>query len=141
MSDQTVEFFGEAFLAPERINTRRLLRFSAMADRGLDTDDTAGMAALDGLIDQCLRPEDIDRFDEVCDRERPSAEELMEFVAKMMTAITDRPTRRPSDSSDGPSTIEPKSTDDSFGRVMRHLDGRPDLQLIAMTAQQARSTA
>lgn len=134
-----VAFFGETFIAPDRINTRRLLRFSAMAARGLDTADTAGMAALDGLIDQCLRPEDVQRFDDLCDVKRPAAEELMEFVAEMMAAITDRPTSRPADSSAGPQTIAPKLMDDSSSRVIADLKGRPDLQLMVMNAQESRT--
>jgi len=131
------EFFGEVFEAPERFNMRLLSRFGALAKRGVDSEDVEAVAMIDRLIDQAIRPEDVDRFDEVCDRERPNFDELMEFVMGVVGEVTDRPTQRPSDSSDGPTLTKPSSPADSSLRVIHRLEeeGRPSIAL--MVRQQA----
>ena len=130
------EFFGEVFETPERFNMRLFTRFGTLAKRGVDSDDMEGMAAVDKLIDQCLRPEDVERFDAVCDRERPDFQELMAFVAQVVEAIANRPTQRPSDSSDGPTPTTTSSTDDSSSRVIARFEQqrRPDLALLVSKA-------
>lgn len=130
------EFFGETFEAPERFNMRLFTRFGTLAKRGVDSDDMEGMAAVDALIDQSLRPEDVERFDAICDRERPSFEELMGFVGSVVGEITDRPTKRLSDSSDGPPPTTDSSTGDSSSRVIARFEEqqRPDLALLVSKA-------
>lgn len=138
-----VEFFGERFTPPERFNMRRLTRFATLATKGVDSEDLTGMAAIDGLIDQCLRPEDVDRFDEVCDRERPTFDELMAFVKDVMEAVTDRPTSLPSGSSDGQQSTNGNSVDDSSSQVITDLleRGRPSLALMVEQAQGSKASA
>lgn len=130
------EFFGEVFETPERFNMRLLTRFATLAKRGVDSDDIEGVAAIDSLIDQCLRPEDVERFDEVCDRERPDFDELMAFIMGVVAEVSQRPTKRPSDSSDGPTLTKDSSRDDSSLRVIRRLEaeGRPSIALMVQQA-------
>lgn len=140
---QFVEFFGERFAVPARINQRLVIRFSRLAAEGADTSagdsSKANEAAilLDRMVEQMVRPEDKDRFEDVCDRERPTDEELMEFIASVMKAVSGRPTSRPSDSSAGPTTTAPSSEPDSSSRVIARLEeqGRPDLALVVAQAQ------
>lgn len=138
-----VEFFGETFTVPERFNHRLLTRFAKLARKGVDSDDSEGMAAIDDLIDQCVMPYDMERFDAVCDRERPSFEELMEFMHDVLEAISARPTGQPSDSSDGLQTTSPNSADGSPSAVVARLEqqGRPDLALMVTRAQESRVSA
>jgi hypothetical protein len=133
------EFFGETFELPDRFNMRLFTRFGTLAKKGVDSEDIEGVAMIDSLIDQCLRPEDVERFDEVCGRERPDFDELMEFVMGVVAEVTERPTKRPSDSSDGPTPTKLSSLDDSSSRVIRRLEeqGRPS---IALMVQQRESS-
>ncbi len=145
MSDdvQFAEFFGERFAVPQRINQRLIIRFGRLAAEGADTAATnpakANEAAilLDRMVEQMVRPEDKDRFEDVCDRERPTDEELMAFIADVMAAVSRRPTSRPSDSSAGPTSTPQNSADDSSSRVITRLEqqGRPDLALVVAQAQ------
>jgi hypothetical protein len=130
------EFFGETFETPDRFNMRLFTRFGSLAKRGVDSEDIEGVAMIDALIDQCLRPEDVDRFDELCNRERPDFEELMGFVMEVVAEVTNRPTKRPSDSSDGPTPTTVSSTGDSSSRVIARLEQqeRPDLALLVSKA-------
>lgn len=139
MSD-TVEFFGERFNIREKINSRRIGKFAQLAAKG-DMPEMQAMAAINDLVDACLRPEDVQRFDAVCDRHDPDFEQLAQFVADVIEVMTQRPTSRPSDSSAGPQTIEPSSTAVSSSPVINRLEGRPDLQLIVVKAQEARAAS
>jgi hypothetical protein len=136
------EFFGETFDAPERFNVRLLTRLGTLAQRGVDTDDMEGMAHIDRMVDQCVRAEDAQRFDDLCDREMPTFEELMGFCMEVIAEITERPTERPSDSSDGPATMSDTSAGDSSLRVIeREVEaGRPSRALMVMQASEARGS-
>jgi hypothetical protein len=54
---------------------------------------------------------------------------------------TERPTSRPSDSSDGPKNTKAKSGAGSSSKVIRRLEksGRPDLALMVTMADEVRS--
>lgn len=122
---------------------RLFTRFGAMAQRGVDSADMEAVALVDRLIDQCLRPEDAERFETVCDRERPDFDELMQFVVDAIGEVTERPTVRPSESSDGPTTMQGSSPADSSSPVIARLEqaGRPDLALMVTKAQDSRVSA
>lgn len=149
MSDSVefVEFFGEQFAAPQRINQRLLIKVSRLAAEGADTEDMdeakakAAAIVLDQMIEQCVRAEDKQRFEDICDRERVNDEELMEFVGKVMEVVSGRPTTRPSVSSAGQTVTEPSSGDASFLRVVERLEtsGRPELAYMVEETQKARS--
>ncbi len=137
----TVEFLGETFSVPERMDYRTFLRFARAASEGVDDGSMDGLAAVDAMLDQCIEPADKARFDKLCARERPDMEQLMEFIASAMNAMSARPTSRPSDSAGGPMTTEPTSVPRSSGSVIESLErgGRPDLALIHTQALEARS--
>jgi hypothetical protein len=137
------EFFGETFELPDRFNMRLFTRFGTLAKKGVDSEDIEGVAMIDQLINQCLRPEDVDRFDEVCDRERPDFDELMEFVMGVVAEVTERPTKRPSDSSDGPTPTKPSSPADSSLRVIHRLEeeGRPSIALMVQQREQQKASS
>lgn len=141
MSD-TVPFLGQEFALPEKFNQRLFLRFSRLAAAGKDTGDAGAMGVVDELLEQCVRPEDSARFDGLCDEHGASMEELMEFMAKVMAAVSERPTVRPSVLSDGPTTTPPKSGSSSDVAVTELFPGRPDLQVMALrNAREMDSTA
>ena len=89
-------FLGEEFELPDRFNSRRLLRFAAFASTGIDDSDPVVLAEVDKMLDQVVRKEDAARFDDLCDREGPSIEELLEFTMTRVAILADRPTVRSS---------------------------------------------
>jgi hypothetical protein len=133
------EFFGETFEAPERFNMRAFTRFAALAEQGIDDADMSAVAAVDRLITQSVKPEDLGRFDALCDKERPSVDELMEFIGTVISEVTDRPTERPSDSTDGPSTTATSSAADSSSAVIHRLEQEGRASVALMVMQQAES--
>ena len=133
-----VPFLGDTFTPRDQLNSRRLGKFAQLANKG-DMPEMVAMAAINDLIDGVLRPEDMDRFDALCDLHNPDYEALAAFIADVLETMTARPTSRPSVSSDGPTITAAKSTDDSFSRAVEVTRGRPDLQLMVMMAQKART--
>lgn len=131
MSD-TVDFFGADFRVAERVGLMPMMRFAVLAKTGVDANEMEALAAMHDLLKNCLADDEWDRFERHATDHRADGDDLMEVVGKVMAALADRPTKRSSDSSDGPRVIEPSSTDDSSSRVVERLNeqGRPDLALI-----------
>lgn len=140
MPEPTIEFHGERFAVAERIGAMSLMRFAKVAETGADSLDMAGLAALYDLLEQCIAPADWTRFTAAANEHRADGDELMEVVKEVMGHLSERPTSRPSVSSDGPRTIEPRSEVDSSSAAMAQLHGRADLQLMVVQAQEARAS-
>ena len=137
----TVDFLGESFRVADRVGALPLMRFAKLAKSGLDIDEMDGLVAAYDLLGQVIHAEDWARFEEHADREHAGGDELLDFIASALVVASARPTGRPSDSSDGPQTIEPSSTDDSSSPVISRLNeqGRPDLALLVRKRQESLS--
>lgn len=142
MSDK-VEFLGRQFTVAEKVGLMPLLRFAKAAKSGLDSADVDGMAAMYDLLQQCIADEEWAVFEDHATRERASDEDLLDVVKKAMAVLSERPTKRPSDSSTGPQTTSLSSEDALSSRVITRLEqqGRPDLALIVDEAQRNRKAS
>ena len=150
MSD-TVEFCGEVFQVGERVGVMQLMRYARVVKRvqerqrsGAKTTGVDEMEALDAtlsLLEQCVHPDDWDRFERVTTEQGVDSEGYMTFAGQVMSLLAGRPTGRSSDSSGGPQTIEPSSTADSSSPVISRLNdqGRPDLALLVRKRQESLS--
>ena len=144
-STESVEFFGESFHVAERVGLMPLMRFATAAQSGIDANEMEALAAMHGLLQQCIHPADLRRFERHASEAHADGDELMEFVAKVMAVVGARPTGRSSDSSDGPRVIEPSSTivssspDTGPARVIQMFNeqGRPDLALLVRRRQES----
>lgn len=134
---ESLLFFGEPFTMADRIGAMALMRFAKVAQSGADSDDLAGLTAMYDLLEQCIAPQDWQRFQAAADTNRADGEQLMAVVAEVVKRLSERPTSRPSVSSDGPHRTAPNSRGDSFSRVMDRYQGRPDIQLMVLDAQTA----
>ena len=134
-----VVFCGEKFQTVDAVGDFALMEFAEAAER-VDSESLASMAAIMRLLAAAVVPEDWTRFQAVARKNRASIEQCMAIVMEVFERDTDRPTGRPADSSAGPLITEPKSADASSSVVTRlAAQGRPDLALIAVRAQEARS--
>lgn len=136
-----VIFSGESFRIADRIGLMPLMRFAKVAQSGVDADDMAGLAAMYDLLEQCLADDEWARFQAHADKVRADGDELMALVAEVFEVLSQRPTSRPSDSSDGPPTTSENSADDSSSPVVSRLvtQGRRDLAQIVEQAEMSRS--
>lgn len=141
---ETVEFLGERFSIAERVAALPLMRFAKVARSGTQASDMEGLAALYDLLEQCVHPDDWDRFQAHAERQRADGEQLLTVVQEVFALLAERPTGRSTASSDGPQIIEPSSMDDSSSpgmEVVRRLNeqGRPDLALLVRKRQESLS--
>lgn len=136
-----IEFAGESFLTADKIGLMPLMKFARTAKGGADSGDLDGLLAMYDLLEQVIAPADWERFQSVAGRERADGEQLMAVVGAVFAALAGRPTQRSSDSSDGPTTTQPKSGDVSYLRVVERLEqeGRPGLALAVQMSNEARS--
>jgi hypothetical protein len=135
---ERVEFAGEHFEVAEKIGLMPLMRFAKVAKAGVDSDSQAGLVAMYDLLEQCIAPQDWPRFEAHADKVRADGEQLMKVVSDVLEVVTQRPTQRPSASSDGPQTVSESSAANSSDAVIRRLEekGRPDLALVVLETQE-----
>lgn len=140
-SPNVVSWMGAEFKIADKIGIMPMLRYANLAEEGTDSLDMHGLSAMYLLIQQCLNEDDWVRFQKHATVKRADDNDLMKFVQDVMERLSGRPTQKPSDSSDGPKTTEPSSEDAATLRVLDRTEGRPDLQLAVLEAQEAKQAA
>lgn len=135
----SVDFFGEQIELNDSISEWTMMEFAEAAGSA-DSESLAGLAAVMTLLREAVAPHDWRRFRDLAKKNRATAEQCMPVVVAVFQEQAARPTGRPSDSSGGPRVIEPSSTVGSSSPASDLLAGRPDLQLVAKRAQEARAS-
>lgn len=135
----TVDFLGAEFKVADKVGALPLMRFAKVARAGVDASELEGLAAMYDLLGQVIHPDDWSRFEDHADREHADGDQLLALVQEVFALMAARPTGRSSDSSGGPQTIEPSSTDDSSSPVISRMNeqGRPDLALLVRKRQES----
>lgn len=139
---ELLEFEGETFRAREKIPQMPMLRMAKMARAGGTTGQMGALAAMYDVLKAAIEPDDWQRFEDVADESGADAESLMAVVGEAIRISSDdRPTKRSSASSGGPTSTATTSADASSARAQDTLEagGRPDLALVHVQAQEARS--
>jgi hypothetical protein len=135
-----VTYHGEQYEVADRIGLMPLMRFAHLARSGVDADDMEGLDAMYALLRQCFTDEAWNGFEDAATRHRADGDELLAVVKDAIEVISERPTPQPSDSSDGQTPTPENSAGDSSSRVLSRLEGRPDLQLAVLRAQEAQAS-
>lgn len=151
---EVIEFCGEEFRVGEKVGMMPMMRFARVGKReqerlrsGGQQTATDAMEAMDAaltLLEQCVHPDDWDRFERVTTEHHVGQEEYMRFAGRVMSLLASRPTGRSSDSSDGPLITEPSSTvvsSSPASAVIEDLNGRgrPDLAQVVRMRQESLS--
>lgn len=95
---------------------------AALAEKS--ASDIGAMSAVCNLLEAVLGESQLDRFLRAADRQGVPVEGLLSVVHRIEQAVTERPTRRSSVSSAGPSTSGPAFTGDGSGLTERPLTPR-----------------
>ena len=111
----TFEFYGESFEVARRVGGMPLLDFAEVATNGTEAEELEGLAAMKALLRDCLVPGDWARFQKVAQENKSELAEMMKICAVVYETVSARPTERPSDSADGPSTTGESSKAPSSG--------------------------
>jgi hypothetical protein len=112
------DFCGERFRVMD--DDPSALPFLELADaihNGVDTTDMQGMAAMYRMLKGCIHAEDWPRFRKTAMDHNAAPDDILPIVGAIWEAVTGRPTPRPSDSPDGPSTTGTVSKVDSSSPV------------------------
>lgn len=128
----TVTCMGESFETWPSISAMAYVDFA----RSMKTDENSvspdSVLALMDLLQDCLLPEEWDRFQQVTRSKRAGFEDLMNVIKAMVEAQADRPTGQPTDSSAGLPTTDQKSESTSANKVVDMFPGRPDKQAAVL---------
>lgn len=138
MSD--LVFFGESIRLADEPNEFAMAEF-AQAASSVDSNGIAALATIMDLLEACVHPDDWQRFRRTARANRAKVErDLMPVVVAVFESETERPTQRPSVSSDGPTIIGLNSPAGSSQPDIDRLVGRPDLMVVVEDAAAARLT-
>lgn len=136
---RVIDFFGQEIRLVDEVSEWALMEFAHDATTA-DSNSLEGLAAVMQLLREAVDPVDWDLFKATARANRVNAEQCMTAVVTVFQEQTNRPTGRPSVSSDGPRVTATSSTVGSSPQGIDRLAGRPDLQLVAKQAQAARAS-
>jgi hypothetical protein len=102
--------------------------------QGQAADSPEAMAFMADFFRMALGAGQYHTFRENVGKFETRVDVFVEIIQGIFEDFANLPTSPPSDSSDGRLSTEPKSTGDSFSRVMSRLEGRPDLQMAVIDA-------
>lgn len=107
----------------------------------VDENDPKAMGAVKRFAQGMVHGDDFAEFWRLAQRNRQTVEDISKVVNAVLEAVTGRPTKQPSDSSDGRPVIATSSKVGSFGQVIERLEtsGRPDLALVHVQAAERRA--
>lgn len=138
----TFDYFGSEIRVSPEFGELDLADFMEAA-AGLDEDSVDALSLVKRTMRSAVHAEDFDTFWRLAKANRQGTEDLMPVLYACVEAVAERPTQRPSDSSDGPSATRALSAVDSSSQVIGRLEGngRPDLALMAHMATEAREAS
>ena len=110
------ELDGVEFEAEGTISTMDLAEFARLATQGVDSGSAKGIAILADVYLSLLGEKTYERFRAHCREHGTDGGVLVEILGGMIAEAADRPTSRPSDSSDGPPSDPDTVTVVSFKR-------------------------
>jgi hypothetical protein len=97
------------------ISVLDLSEYARLATQGVDSDSPEGMAILADVYSGLLGGS-YQKFREHCRKNGTGSDVLVNIIGDLITDAADRPTNRPSDSSDGPTNDADTVTVVSFSR-------------------------
>ncbi len=133
----TFDWFGSVVRTNPGMSDLVLADFIELAS-AVDIDDARqaaqAMGVVKGFIRDLIHPDDFDSFWATAKRERQSLVDVLGVGKVIVARQTDRPTMRPSVSTDGPSPTPTSSVSDVASTAASAHPGRPDLQVAALRA-------
>ena len=122
--EAVLSFEGASFRVASKVGLMPLMKFAHLAKKGIDASDMDGLDAIYQLLRAVIADDEWDRFEDHASSVRADGDDLMGVVSQAIEVISQRPTARPSDSSDGPPVTSVSSADDSSLRVIGRLEGQ-----------------
>ncbi|WP_031165948.1 hypothetical protein [Streptosporangium roseum] len=114
--DFSFELDGVVFKNEGDVSLMDLSEFARLATQGVDSESPEGAAIVAEIFMTLLGERTYQRFRTHCRRHSTDDETLMAILGDLMSEAGDRPTSRPSDSSDGPPSAPATAMAVSFSR-------------------------
>ena len=123
----TFGYLGSVIRTHPNLSDVQVMRLVSRLDAAESTSGRAAVKLFGEIVEVLVHPDDLDEFWEIAERERQTIDDLGDTVEQILSGVIDRPTERPSASSDGPPHTEANSPADSSSRALILLKDRPDL--------------
>lgn len=131
----TFGYFGETVRVNPALSDLDLVDFVDLVGDGTGLGlEQVGL--IKDFARQCIHGDDFDRFWATARNNRQGITEVYELLAKIVAAVTERPTGRSSGSAGGPSSTSTNSADDDLSTALQRYEGRPDFQLALVRAHE-----
>lgn len=133
--EDSFEWFGvDIRVHPDLTDLAFVELFQSIGD---GHDGKQAMDAIQGIARSVVHPDDFEEFWRLARSNRQTLEDVMTLATSLIAELADRPTKLPSDSSDGQQRTGTSSTGDSSSRALHALEGRPDLQVAVVRRAKA----
>lgn len=137
VDETTFDWFGQTVRLPPLTVSQLELVDMAEKMQATDENDPGALAVIKDLFRLVIHQDDFVKFWVSAIQHRQSVEDMMQVYSVLIEVATNRPTRRPSDSSDGPLATPTNSTPASSSPEPQ--PGRPDLVLLMEGGEQTRA--
>lgn len=157
-AEYAFRYFGAVIRVHPEFGELSYVEFMAKATEVDEEDIENGLPLLMAYLKDQVHPDDWDEFFKLAKSKRQTTKDLMELSNKILGVLSGFPTEPQDDLSPTPSSGELKSKDGSSAQAvnrraahhrksaaktvehaMHLLEGRPDLQMAVLRAQEARS--
>ncbi|MGC5012514.1 hypothetical protein ACLQ2R_17260 [Streptosporangium sp. DT93] len=126
------ELDGVTFVGEGDISVMDMSEYARLATQGVDSESPEGVAILADVYKGLLGDRVYNRFRMHCRKHGTDGETLVTILQDLISAAADRPTGRPSDSSDGPQTAPATVTAVSFSRgTVEQVAAKQEPQLVS----------
>jgi hypothetical protein len=132
----TFEYFTVEMRVNPNLSELDVLDFMETAFT-VDQEDPKAVLVVKKFLRSLVHDDDFENFWQLARANRQRIEDIQAVAKAIVEAVTARPTKRPSVSSRGRPATGRKSKAGSSARVLTRLEGRPDLQLAVVKAQEA----
>ena len=128
---ETIEFFGTKYRVAPKVGLMPMLKFAHAANKGTESGDMEGMAAMYDMLRACIWKEDWDAFEQAATDNNADDTDLLDVVTRVTEIVAARPTRAPSASPPSARRRSANSKGRSSLRVPDGLDGAVPVDELA----------
>ena len=96
---ESVKFFGARYRVAPKVGLMPMLKFAHAANKGTESGDVEGMAAMYDMLRACIYRDDWEAFEAAAIENNADDTDLLDVVSRVTEIVSARPTRAPSASS------------------------------------------
>jgi hypothetical protein len=139
----TFGYFGATLRTHPGLTDLMLIDVIETVGEAEDADGLEALRMFRGLVASLVHPDDVDDLWRLAKANGQTSSDIGDMCEQIIEAVTDRPTVRPSESSDGPHSTGRNSVAGSSSPAIALLEGkgRPDLALVVVRTEEFMASA